>query len=319
MDRMEQPRRSGRFLGIEIGGTKQQLALGRPGSIEVIERRQADRSRAAAGILEQIEGALGSLLGRDGTGSRLTVDAVGIGFGGPVDAVSGRVIVSHQVDGWAGFPIVDWVRERTSCPRVALGNDSDTAALAEALHGAGAGLSPVLYVNSGSGVGSGLILDRRIYTGGSGVGAMELGHLRIDGLGEETEGLPPTVEDLASGWAIGRLASGEGEAPVPVPEVARRAREGDYRARTALRTATLAMARGLAHAVTLLAPQRIILGGGVSLLPDELWLEPIRVELERRVFPPFRGTYDLATARLGEEVVLHGALALAEECWTNRT
>ena len=70
------------------------------------------------------------------------------------------------------------------------------------------------------------------------------------------------------------------------------------------------MGRALAHAVTLLAPGRIILGGGVSLMGEDLWLAPIRDEVASRVFPPFRGTYDVVPAALGEEVVVHGALAL---------
>jgi glucokinase len=154
-------------------------------------------------------------------------------------------------------------------------------------------------------------VDGRIYTGGSGLGAMELGHLRLDGL-DDSSALAPTVEDLASGWAISRRAAQPGEPAPPVPEVARRAEAGDTRAREALSLAARAMGRGLAHGVTLLAPQRVVLGGGVSLLPARLWLEPIREELDRRVFPPYRSTFDVVTARLGQEVVLHGALSLAE-------
>ncbi len=71
------------------------------------------------------------------------------------------------------------------------------------------------------------------------------------------------------------------------------------------------MGQGLAQAVTLLAPQCVVLGGGVSLLPERLWLEPIQQVLDRRVFGPFRGTYKVAPARLGDAVVLQGALVLA--------
>ena len=65
--------------------------------------------------------------------------------------------------------------------------------------------------------------------------------------------------------------------------------------------------------MTLLAPHRIILGGGVSLIGEELWFGPIRAQLDILVFPPFRGTFDLVPAALGEEVVVHGALALARD------
>ena len=77
--------------------------------------------------------------------------------------------------------------------------------------------------------------------------------------------------------------------------------------------AHVAMGRCLAHAVTILAPARIILGGGVSLIGEDRWLAPIRRETGRRVFAPFRGSYDIVPASLGEEVVVHGALGLARD------
>ncbi len=78
------------------------------------------------------------------------------------------------------------------------------------------------------------------------------------------------------------------------------------------------MAHALNQAVTLLAPRRIILGGGVSLIGEDLWFAPIREQLDLHVFPPFRGTFDLVPAALGEEVVVHGALALARDAWAER-
>src|SRR5262249_16475433 len=131
------------------------------------------------------------------------IEAVGIGFGGPVDSVRGVVTKSFQVSDWEGFPLADWVRRTTGIDRVALHNDADTAALGEAHFGAGAGLAAILYVNSGSGGGGGLVIDGKIYRG-SGAGALEIGHLRIeegDSSGYEAP-RPKTLEALASGWAI---------------------------------------------------------------------------------------------------------------------
>ena len=327
------------LLGIEIGGTKLQLGLGPgDGTLARLVRLPVDPSRKAEGIRAQIVEAFRSL--------DTEISAAGIGFGGPVDLGRGTVVKSHQIDGWYGFPIVDWVRKELGIPVVALSNDADAAALGESLFGAGRGLSPILYVNSGSGIGGGLVIDGKIYRG-SGIGAIEIGHMIIHDA-KETGPYPHermTLEQIASGWAIaerGRekvcylqehgvmrdlfqkadperfrsslfhLAGGDPDR-VDARMVAESARLGHSDGRTILRLAVLAMGQALAHAVTLLAPRRVILGGGVSLMGDDLWLDPIREVLSGRVFPPFRHSYDVVTADLGEDVVVHGALALARQ------
>ena len=313
------------FLGIEVGGTKLQVALGQgDGQITAIERREIRPADGAQGLLFQISDVCRSLLG-----SNLPVEdhpaALGIGFGGPVDPVRGIVLKSHQVDGWDEFPLADWAREALEIPLVALQNDADTAGLGEARFGAGRGFSPLVYVTIGSGIGGGLILDGEIYRG-SGLGAAEIGHLWID-----DDASPRKLESIASGWSIGEagrsvfveggqpglietLACGHRE-KVDAPLLARAAEGGDPRAIAIFRTATRALGRALGHVVTLLGPRRIILGGGVSMLGESLWFAPIREELTRRGFPPFRGSFDLVPALLGQEVVLHGSLALAHDLW----
>ncbi len=115
------------------------------------------------------------------------------------------VIKSHQIEGWDGFPLADWISEMVGLP-AALGNDADVAGLAEALFGAGKGLSPIFYITIGSGIGGGLIIDGEIYRG-CGCGAAEIGHLRVPSRTvlerEEYIDFDP-LELHASGWAIGR-------------------------------------------------------------------------------------------------------------------
>ncbi len=314
------------FLGIEIGGTKLQLGLGHgDGTILALTRLDVAPTAGAPAIRDQIATAVGPLLDRVG---RSRIDAAAIGFGGPVDSERGRVTVSHHVPGWSDFPLVDWLRDLLHNDLVALHNDADTAALGEARFGAGAGFSPVLYVNSGSGIGGGLIVDGRIYRG-SGSGALEIGHLWIEPPTSDRPG--STLESLASGWSIARQARDlAASRPLPdsspllrladgrpdlidTPLVFQAAALGDPDALSVLDRATTAFAQALAHAVTLLAPRRLILGGGVSLASPDLWLSPIARHLDRLVFPPFLGTFDLLPASLGELVVLHGSLALARD------
>ena len=327
------PTNQPRLLGIEIGGTKLQVGLGRlDGGLIDLERVWVDPNRGAEGILEQIKEAAARLSQRHDLPST-NLAAVGIGFGGPVDTDRGVVIVSNQIDGWAGFPLAAWASETLGVARVALQNDADTAALGEAKFGAGMGYNPVLYVTIGSGIGGGLVVDGSIYRG-SGRGSVEIGHLLVhEAEAEADPSAWKTLENIASGWSIARdgqalvtkaqslhttdppsplirLCGGQSSG-VTAELVAQAAFEGDPGPFEILSKARTALSRALAHAVTLFAPQRIILGGGVSLIGEELWFAPIRLEVDRRVFPPFRETFDLVPAALGEEVVVHGALALA--------
>jgi glucokinase len=302
------------LVGVEIGGTKLQLGLGTgDGSLVALSRLKVQPSEGARGILRQIRDELPGLLRRSGRSGE-PIEAVGIGFGGPVDSARGTVIKSHQVEGWEGFELVEWAVAELGVPRVAVQNDADTAGLGEARFGAGAGLSPIFYVTIGSGIGGGLIIDGQIYQG-CGVGAAEIGHLWVN-VGEPE---PRRLEDIASGWSIGsearRLEAFADRDPshVDAELVASAARLGDPAASSLLDRATRSIGEALGHVVTLLAPRRIILGGGVSLIEDSLWLDPIRASTRERAFPPFRDAYDIVTARLGQDVVVHGALALARD------
>jgi len=73
------------------------------------------------------------------------------------------------------------------------------------------------------------------------------------------------------------------------------------------------LAEGIRHVIALLCPKRIVIGGGVSLIGEKMFFEPLRAEVARNVFKPFAGLTDIVPAKLGEEVVVHGALALAQQ------
>lgn len=313
------------LLGVEIGGTKLQIGLGRgDGQLLALRRSEVVPGRGARVILETIERTVNELL--EETGLERPV-AIGIGFGGPVDATRGVVLKSNHVAGWDGFPLAEWAVERLSVPVAMLHNDSDVAALGEARFGAGGRRSPLLYVNSGSGVGGGLIIDGRIYRG-AGLGALEIGHTA---LGDPEQGTGPSLEEVSSGWAIGRegravveagaissesrlwrLCEGRSE-EVTGELVGRAAIEGDPAAIAILYRAARAMGAALAFAVNLIAPARVVLGGGVAQLPESLWLTPIRAAAEERIYKPLRGELEIVAAELGQEVVVRGALSLASD------
>jgi glucokinase len=288
------------FLGIEIGGTKLQLGVGPgDGTLRGVWRGAVDMGAGGDGIRRQIVAALPDLLPAAGV-DRSDLRAVGVGFGGPVDDATRSVITSHQVAGWDNFPLAEWLTETLGLP-AALGNDADVAGLAEALFGAGKGLSPIFYMTIGSGIGGGLIIDGKIHRG-TGKGAAEIGHLRMP-----TADGPKPLEQVASGWSIDRAAGR------PAHEVAVAAKRGDAVARGILDSALNNLSEALCHVIALVCPRRIVIGGGVSLMGEEMFFRPLREKVAERVFKPFADCFDIMPAALGEEVVVHGALALARQ------
>jgi glucokinase len=312
------------YLGIEIGGTKLQLGVGPgDGTPPLACRMAVDVAAGPEGIRQQIVSAVTMVLAASKI-DRPQLRGAGIGFGGPVDDATQTVIKSHQIPGWDNFALAAWIEEVIGAPAV-LGNDADVAGLAEALFGAGKGLSPVFYITVGSGIGGGLIIDGEIYRG-CGRGAAEIGHLRVPLLVQGTLTRGP-LEEVASGWAIARRAraaltlpenqasllprSREARPLISAKDVAEAAEKGDKLALMILNDAWSELAEGICHVLSLLCPRRIIIGGGVSLMGERLLFEPLRRLVAERVFQPFAGCYDIVPAALGEEVVVHGALALA--------
>ncbi len=301
------------YLGIEIGGTKLQLGLGRgDGAIAALWRGTVIPAEGGDGIRKQIISAIPELLAKASL-ELGQIRGIGIGFGGPTDDANGTVIKSHQISGWDGFPLAAWMKEQAGVPTV-LCNDADVAGLGEALFGAGQGLSPIFYITIGSGMGGGLIIDGQIYRG-VGRGAAEIGHLVIVEAGPGTARM--TTEELASGWAIQQLAEKSGirsdGGAVSTRTVAQAARAGGAVALRILNTATDAVAAAIAQMIALLCPRRVVIGGGVSLIGEDLFFKPIREKVAARVFPPFAGLTEIVPAALGEVVVVHGALALARQ------
>ena len=318
---------SAMYLGIEIGGTKLQLGVGAGDGSELVgmERLDVDPARGAAGILKQMEDAGRTLI------ERHDVQRIGIGFGGPVDSDAGRTITSHQIAGWDDVPLVDWCRQTFGLPAV-LGNDCNAASLAEARFGAGRGRRIVFFVTVGTGIGGGLVIGGVLQ--GTGRPAIaEIGHLRP---GLHADRPDQTVELLASGWGIVGGArrrmkrrknsrfrpqdisdllerAGGNLDQLTCQMIARAASDGNQLASEVLWEACRTLGWAVAQVITLLAPEVVTIGGGVSLIGDELFFRPLREAVRHYVFPPLRDSYEIVPAGLGELVVVHGALALAAD------
>ncbi|WP_420149587.1 ROK family protein, partial [Spirosoma sp.] len=184
-------------LGIEIGGTKLQLVTGdKTGQITQRFRYVVDPAQGAEGILAQIAGCIQQLPEKP--------QAIGVGFGGPVDWQSGRIATSHQIGGWSGFDLGDWLRKQVPGATVRLENDANVAAIGEALQGVATGFANVFYVTLGSGVGGGMVVNRQLYHGAM-PGEAEIGHLWLVPPSDSSPG--QTIEQTVSGWAVDRQIS----------------------------------------------------------------------------------------------------------------
>jgi glucokinase len=302
----------GRYIGIEIGGTKLQLVIGDgAGNIQQRRKLTVDAVKGGEGIRTQIEETLPELIKYG------EIEAIGVGFGGPVDWRRGRICRSHQIEGWSEFDLSGWLG-KLSGRRVYVENDANVAALGEALHGAGVGFNPVFYVTLGSGVGGGLVVEGRIYHGAA-PGEAEIGHVRLDRDGT-------ILESRCSGWAVDakirelvekepgglllRLIAAKpgGEAKhLPVA-----LQQGDRAAKQILEETAGDLAFGLSHVTHLFHPQVIILGGGLSGIG-----EPLRVAVESVLRPHLMEAFApgprILLAALGEDAVPMGAMALAAQ------
>ncbi|MFH1739508.1 MAG: ROK family protein [bacterium] len=306
-------------IGIEIGGTKLQVGLGQGGaSLTKCLRRKVDSKRGGEGIRQVLEGLVPELLGEAGV-AKADVSGVGIGFGGPVDSKRGVALVSHQIEGWNMFPLKDWAEERWSYP-TKIQNDASLAGYAEAVAGAGKGCDRVFYITIGSGIGGGWI-DHGVIDEGQGLGAAEIGHNWVP---DPATGKPEKLELVCSGWAIGRRAKAlvqGGQSSlmtdltngilenISAETVYKAAEDGDSLALRILTETCETLGVGIANVIALLHPEKVIIGGGVSLMGDLFW-DNLRDAVARLVFGPYRDSWCVTKALLDEDVVVVGGVLL---------
>ena len=306
------------FIGIEIGGTKLQLALGDENACILDRSRFAVYpAKGAVGIRTQIISGFKDL----SRGAKPS--AIGVGFGGPVDWKSGKICRSHQIEGWSQFDLRTWLEQETGS-RVFVDNDANVAALAEAKFGAGKNRNPVFYITLGSGVGGGLVVDGAIYHGAM-PGEAEIGHVRLDRTGV-------TVESRCSGWAIdarirtlvkaepdsllARLVRGNvgGEAE----HLSAALMQADPPAQQILRELCEDLAFALSHVEHLFHPAVIVMGGGLSNLGEPL-REGISRALQSFIMEAMAPGPEILLAALAEDAVPQGALELARRNFDEST
>lgn len=316
------------YIGIDLGGTK--IAGGVWDADMLTMRAQKTiPAQAHAGpdaVIERIADLVRELAALVG----LTVEQIaGVGVAVPAtfDADAGVIWVIPNLPGdWYGKPIIPILRVILACP-VFLVNDARAFTLAEATIGAGKGSASCVGITLGTGIGGGIAINGRLYLGVIG-SAGEFGHHSIDVNGSpDGTGNPGGWEGMASGPAIaamGMKAVAQGittqigalvnfDLNKITPEViAQAANAGDKVAQDILKTAGSYLGVGISNIVIILAPEKVVIGGGVAQLGKWI-MEPITAEIKRRVVTVPADKFSIVPAALGGEAGLIGAAIWASQ------
>jgi glucokinase len=277
------------ILAIDIGGTKFTLAAF-DGDRMV---RRESRTTDAAGGREWMVARIAEIVAA--WQADLKFARCGIGFGGPVDFASQRVVLSTHVGGWRGFDLCGFVSGMISAPAV-MDNDANVGAIGEAEYGAGKGYSPLFYMTLSTGIGGGIYHRGEVWRGADSYGG-EIGHLTIRPEGPECLcGARGCYERMCCGLWLERDYGKSARELLQDPAFVER-----Y---------VVDLALGLKAAIMLLNPARIVIGGGISKAGDRLFL-PLRKELQRQITKWSAARVDVVPAALGDDSVLFGALARA--------
>jgi len=305
------------FAGIDIGGTKIALGLaGLDGQLLSVSRFptqiELGPHRIMQSALDELEQMSSKIDGQ--------IVAIGVCCGGPLDRRKGLILSPPNLPKWDEFPIIGVVNERFAVPAV-LDNDANVAALGELHYGAGRGLHDLMYMTISTGIGGGLIIKGEIVHGVADA-AGEVGHMTVQPDGPACGcGSRGCLEVLCSGTAIARRArerllsasvhSSLNGRSITAKVVAEEARAGDALAREVWDETVYYLAIGISNIISVLAPEAVILGGGVSLAGDQL-LVPLTklVQSRSRLFPANK--VNILQAALAGDSGVYGTLFLAQ-------
>jgi glucokinase len=311
------------LLALDFGGTKLTAGVIAPGEARWEAHRQVfspPNADAKYDIKTMLSLAYELLEG-------IRPTAIGVSFGGPVDANTGTVRLSHHVPGWEHTPLREILEAEFDVP-ACVDNDANVAALGEHRFGAGQGHDSLLYITVSTGVGGGWILNGKSWRGADGM-AGEIGHAVVDPDGPlclcgkrgcvERMASGPYIAQRAQEWLkaqpnrgkVLRALAGDDLSSVTAKLVSQAASQGDELAWEALEVAAWALGVGIGNTANLMNPERFILGGGVTKSGERFW-EVIRQVARQTALPEVH--FDVVPAALGDDAPLWGAVALAEDC-----
>jgi glucokinase len=279
--------------GLDIGGTKCAFVRGD------VSGRILSRREVATGAFIGWETLLSELLLVGGEKVPL---AVGISCGGPLNSSRGLILSPPNLPGWDNVPMTDWISRRVGAP-ASLRNEANACALAEWRFGVGRGCRSMVFLTLGTGFGTGLILDGRLYEGTLGM-AGEIGHVRAAEDGPLGYGKRGSYEGFCSGGGIAQLAG------ISAKEAVLRAEAGDAAAISALRRSADMLGAAVAVLIDLFAPERIVIGS-IFARAEKWFRGPMEQVTEREALPMSRAACRILPAALGDALGDTAALSSA--------
>ncbi len=311
-----------RIVGVDLGGTKIASALvTEDGRIAAFDVRPTAADEGQEAVLDRMEAGIRAVMAAGGVGPS---DLLGIGVAapGPCDRRTGVLTQPPNLPGWHNVPLKAIFEARLGV-RTFLGNDANMAAQGEHRFGAGRHAQNMIYITVSTGIGGGLILDGRLYTGADGA-AGEVGHMVVDeGSVRCNCGNVGCWESLASGTAlareaVARIAGGaassiarlarQSGSPVSAQLVYEAAQGGDPLAEELIANVAHYLGVGLMNLVHIFNPDIIVLGGGMMQM-GEMLLGPARQVLEERGLELPVRRVRIVVSELGDRVGVLGAAA----------
>lgn len=307
-----------KWVGIDVGGTTiKGAAVWEDGSIAYKTERPTQAERGTEVMLDTMAQLCRDVAAEAGW-QWAEISGVGIGVPAFIDFGTGRVEQAVNL-GWRDVPLLDEMKKRLGDLPIALENDANAAALGEAWAGGGKGFPDVLAITLGTGVGGGVVIDRKIVHGSNGM-AGEIGHVTIEPNGRPCAcGRLGCLETISSATGIvaaaeSRIEAGHhttlGEVSVlSTKDVFEHAAKGDALAQEVLDYAVDRLGYALSNMCITINPHCVVIGGGVSKAGDAL-LQPLRAAFERYTLPRVHRGTTIRLAELGNDAGVIGAALL---------
>ena len=311
------------LLGFDIGGTKCAVITARweNGNVTLLKKDKCptDKTITPIQMIDRLIGMADGILEKK-------PDAIGISCGGPLDSKRGVIQSPPNLQGWDNVAIVQQIEEHYGVP-THLQNDANACAVAEWKFGAGKGKSNVIFLTFGSGLGAGLILDGRLYSG-TNDNAGEVGHIRLDRFGPVGYGKAGSFEGFCSGNGIAQLGytlaleqaqmgqyplyfnKGMSAADVTAKAIADAAEAGDATARRVYQVCGEYLGRGLSVLIDILNPELIVIGSVFARSHHLLW-EATEKQINQEALALAARCCSVVPAALGEQIGDFAAIATA--------